>query len=195
MVHFWDPLGLHVLQTEGETRRNGETDEKDILKQKSGCQWRPAWYSPIVLTVSGYEIGLRRSYSSCPAVSQIPRLISFSSTWSNGDMERQRPKPSAATYCNIVGTIAEATRHIFMREGTCRESYQETGLPHTSVPHHHTLKTTIIIISAVMFSLLTLTARILFFSRQNGILRFTSFPQTIKLLRSVSYQEFPCGLS
>ena len=110
-------------------------------------------------------------------------------------MERQRPKPSAATYCNIVGTIAEATRHIFMREGTCRESYQETGLPHTSVPHHHTLKTTIIIISAVMFSLLTLTARILFFSRQNGILRSTSFPQTNELLRSVSYQEFPCGLS
>ena len=64
-----------------------------------------------------------------------------------------------------------------------------------SVPHHHTLKTTMIIISAVTFSLLTLTARILFVSRQNGILRSTSFPQTIKLLRSVSYQEFPCGLS
>ena len=61
MVHFWDPLRLHVLQTEGETQRNGETDQEDILKQKSGGQWRPAWYSPIVLTVSGYESGLRRS--------------------------------------------------------------------------------------------------------------------------------------
>ena len=65
----------------------------------------------------------------------------------------------------------------------------------TSVPHQHTLKITIIIISAVTFSLLTFTARILFFSRQSGILRSTSFPPTIKLLRSVSYQEFPCGLS
>ena len=89
---------------------------------------------------------------------------------------------------------AEDTRHTLIREGTCLVSVQETGLPHTSVPHHHTLKSTIIIISAVTFSLLTLTVRILFVC-ENGILRSTSFPPTIKLLRSVSYQEFPCGLS
>ena len=60
MAHFWDPLGLHVAETVGVG--DGETDQENILKQISSNRLGKLSTVPSnVLTVSGYERGLRRS--------------------------------------------------------------------------------------------------------------------------------------
>ena len=66
--------------------------------------------------------------------------MGFPSTWSYGETERtELVKICTVTYCNIGRVVVEHSGDVLIRESPGGVTYQQTSLPHSSVPHHHTL--------------------------------------------------------
>ena len=100
------------------------------------------------LDMTGVADGRSRPVQPCPRApgwlaSRPPRVLV---------RERRDEELSLITYCNIGCVVVEDSGDILIWEGTSRVTYQQAGLPHSSITHHNTLNNVIVFSSRGVFS-------------------------------------------